>query len=283
MPFYNQADTTISNFTWNTKPAANEVGCRQVFISDIGVNGSLWCSNGTTWSPVGSVLLKNSNKGFVIPSLAAADAATYSQSGTTLTVTCVGHTLVASLNGSDIYLGIGTPTLGVAPTAPKYANWFSNFTYIDANTFTCTAGNSQTGTGNILTNLAETYVTELEHTIKGGLLGANGGLATYCTQSRMSSANSKLTKQYYHTAVYHAPSRTTNSQSDRWYSEINTQNSEQFLVTPNSLYTGFVVSAGVANRYAIDTTVDRLHKVSMTLAAALEYQSIMQYRVELVR
>lgn len=269
--------------TWASFPGPTKAPQGLYFISDIGINGSLWYNNGTSFVPIAPVILSNINKGWIVPSMAAANAATYSQSGVTLTVTCPAHTMIAALNGADIYLAMGTPATGVTPTAPVYANWFTNFQYVDVDTFTCTAGNSQLGTGAINTNTSETYVLELEQTIKGGILSSNGSICTWCTQARSGDGSTKTTRVYYNTTPYHTPIRTTNSQSDRWYSEINTSNSDQYVSVPNSIYNGFTNSAGVYNKYAIDTTIDRKHKISMQSSAALAYQAIMSYRVEIVR
>lgn len=188
MPFYNQADTTTPNFTWSTKPAASELGRRQVFISDVGVNGSLWVSNGTTWSPVGPVILHNTYWGIIMHSMAAANAATYSQSGTTLTCTCTGHNIPATVhNGKSIHLTPGTPATG----AQLATGLYTNFTYVDANTFTCESTVSQTGTGAINTNTAATTIPGVTIPILGDLLGSNGWLDVYAFQQCNANANAK--------------------------------------------------------------------------------------------
>jgi len=43
-------------YTWATIPAANTVNGWTVFVSDVGVGGSFWTSNGTAWYPVGGVV-----------------------------------------------------------------------------------------------------------------------------------------------------------------------------------------------------------------------------------
>jgi len=74
---------------------------------------------------------------------------TYSQTGTTITVT-LAHTITADQNTAGVHLTIGT---GAALTG-----WFTNFTYVDATTFTVTSTVSQSTSGNLSGNTAETFV-----------------------------------------------------------------------------------------------------------------------------
>jgi len=87
---------------------------------------------------------------------------TYSQSGTTITVTLTSHLIPASvIDGCKVHLTIST---GGATTG-----WFTNFTRIDANTFQCTSSVSQSTSGNLGTNTAETYIP-WTYTYPAGLL-----------------------------------------------------------------------------------------------------------------
>lgn len=48
------------SYTWTTKPDPANSNLQTIFISDVGVGGSFWYSNGVKWRPVnGSVTLKN--------------------------------------------------------------------------------------------------------------------------------------------------------------------------------------------------------------------------------
>jgi hypothetical protein len=269
--------------TWAAFPGPTLAPIGTYYISDIGVNGSLWYNNGTTLDPIERILLQNNNKGWIVPSMLAANAATYSQSGTTLTVTATAHTLIAALNGADIYLVIGTVSTGVAPTAPVYTGWFTNFTYVDANTFTCTAGNSQTGTGAVNTNLAETTITELTYTLKGGLLGLNGGLACWQATAASSEASTKSAKFYLHTTNYQQPTFTTSSQGSRRYSEVSAANSQAVITFPEYLNSGFGPAAANYKKVSLDMTQSRDHAVKYTVSAALGHIAVMQHRLELIR
>lgn len=48
-------DTPV--YTWETIPAANTVNGWTVFVSNVGVGGSFWTSNGTGWYPVGGMVV----------------------------------------------------------------------------------------------------------------------------------------------------------------------------------------------------------------------------------
>jgi hypothetical protein len=101
----------------------------------------------------------------LVPSLAAANAATYSQSGNVISVdNGTAHNIPATVyNGATIYLAIGAISTGIAPEA-TFANFFTNFQRTGANTFTCEATNSQSGTGAVNTNTSSTNLLPIEIT-----------------------------------------------------------------------------------------------------------------------
>lgn len=90
--------------------------------------------------------------------------ATYSQTGTAVTVTWTSHGMTSALNGSDVYL--------VQSTGSLTTGWFTNFTYVDANSFTCTSSVSQSTSGNLGTNTSETTISS--YTMAADRLGING-------------------------------------------------------------------------------------------------------------
>jgi hypothetical protein len=129
---------------------------------------------------------------YIVASLVAANAATYVQSGTTVTITSAAHTMTAGLNGGNIFLLQGTVSSGVAPTS-AVAGMFTNFQYIDANTFSVQATNSQNATGNFLTNTAITTITPLNFTIPANSL-SSGNLKWNATLRANSSAGTKTAR-----------------------------------------------------------------------------------------
>lgn len=195
----------IPSFTWLNKPAsASFVG--QAIISDVGINGSLWYSNGSVWVRESLITLYNTYLGIIFPSLAAANAATYSQSGATVTVNCAGHNIPATVhNGKSVYLTPGAPSTG----AQLPTGLYTNFTYVDANTFTCTASASQTGTGPLNTQTSAITVTGFSVTVLGGLLGLNGFVDVYNFSMCNASAGTKRISFLYDTFSFKNPSPTS--------------------------------------------------------------------------
>lgn len=172
------------SYTWATKPSAVGQLGQLIIISDVGVNGSLWFSNGTKWVHESPIILQQATKGWIVPSLADANAATYSQAGTVITVTSVGHNIPATVHdGKDVYLAIAS--------GDAAAGWFTNFTRTGVDTFTCESSISQTTSGTVNTNTAETTVSGVAFTILGGLMGDSGTLEVVAQFSCKASAVAK--------------------------------------------------------------------------------------------
>jgi hypothetical protein len=187
-------------YTWANRPAVGTIGSR-IYISDVGEYGAEFVSNGSTWSHIGTIEIIQKGKGWLVPSLAAANAATYSQSGTTITVTSTGHNIPdLKYNTKDVYLNMGTAATGA--TIPP--GWFSNFTYISANSFTCISTVSQTGTGAVNTNLAEITPADITAIINGNLLGLDGKtIFSYLASTTGSASAKRLKMKFGTTAIIH--------------------------------------------------------------------------------
>lgn len=269
MPFYNQADTTIPNFTWGTKPAAGEFGKGQVFISDVGIYGSLWVSNGSTWAPTGPIVLHNTYYGIIFPSLVAANAATYSQSGTTLTCTSTAHNIPsAGTSGKSVYLTPGTPSTG----AQLATGLYTNFTYVDANTFTCTSTVSQTGTGPLNTQTSAIVTPGVSVTVPGNLLGLNGFLDATTTHMCNASAGTKRFSFLYDTLVFKNPIVSSSNIAFQDTHRVQNVNSaaKQIAYPPGGV--GFTGGSTIAlSTGTIDSTVNKLITGTLTLGSASDY------------
>lgn len=142
------ARDTYLNIVTNYPPA-NYVG-KQAFATDLGSQGrgAPVVSNGLNWRRLFSQAdFAGTLKHLIIGGLNA----TYSQTGTTVTVTWASHGLSAyEFNGASVYLVQNTGSLS--------SGWFTDFTYVDADTFTVTSVVSQTTSGNLGTNTAETDI-----------------------------------------------------------------------------------------------------------------------------
>jgi hypothetical protein len=269
------------SMTWASYPGPTLTPAGLYFFTDVGINGSLWYNTGISIRPVSDIVIQDSVLGFILPSLAAANAATYSQSGTTLTVTSAAHTMVAALNGSSIYLIVGTVSTGVAPVAPVDSGWFTNFTYVDANTFTCTAGNSQTGTGNINSNLTEIVVTGLTVVLKGGLLGTSlKSLHTLAEYSATTAAGNKNIKHKIDGSLYHNPVVTSGSYIYRAYAKIAAlSNTIQSVLL--YIYSGWGGTTVAPARLTKDTTTDKSITLTLQVEAANQYCAVLNNKVYL--
>lgn len=147
------------------------------------------------------VILANSSR-YLVPSLAATNAATYSQVGTTITVNNgTAHNLVNTLDGAYVYLRIGS--------GDALPGWYSNFTYVGDNTFTCTSTVSQTTSGTVNTNTALTLVTPEQVTLPGGYLGLMGKLKVSLLHINNNSASTKASRLVVAGSYVHFVQSTT--------------------------------------------------------------------------
>ena len=248
--------------TWANRPSVGTVGSR-IYISDVGEYGAEFVSNGTVWAHTGEIEIIQKAKGWIVPSLAAANAATYSQSGTTITVTSTGHNIPATAyNSKDVYLNVGTAATGA--TIPP--GWFSNFQRTGADTFTCVSTVSQTGTGTVNTNIAEITVGDLTSSVPGGLLGLNGKLMFSLLSSNNNSAGAKTARFNFNgTPLDYINTTATIS---------NLATDPVPIMNRNNQASQVLGYNGVSTILAVDTSVDITCNFSLTCAAASDYIAI---------
>jgi hypothetical protein len=234
-----------------------------VFVSDIGVSGvMMWC-NGTNLYSDDPIIAYQNNKGWLLPSLAAANASTYSQTGNVITVvnggaSPVAHNIPAVLhNGYDVYLAMGTAATGATITA----GIFTNFQYVDANTFTCVSATSQTGTGAVNTNTTLTTNTARDIPIKGSLLGANGRFEVDAISQNNNSVGAKTFKVSLGGSIILQQSQTTTTFSYSTPSVVN-KNSETSQFST------------VGGNPGVNTSADFVLTQSITVAAANDYMAL---------
>lgn len=258
--------------TWAQFPGPTLAPVGLYFISNVGINGSFWYNNGITLIPTAPITLHNTYYGIIMHSMAAANAATYSQSGTTLTCTCTGHNIPATIhNGKKIHLTPGAPSTG----AQLATGLYTNFTYVDANTFTCTSTVSQTGTGVLNTNISATQVPGIDVGIFGGLLGINGWLDVYSFQQCNANANSKRLQFKYGSLQFKnmSPASTTIAiqETHRLQNMESTANQMAFAFG-SAGYSGNGSVAPVLG--TIDSSVTQSITTICTLAAALDFMTL---------
>lgn len=186
-------------------PAADYAG-KQAFATDLGSQGrgAPVVSNGLNWRRLFS---QADFAGVLKHIVVGGSGATYSQAGTTVTVTWTSHGLSAyEFNGASVYLTQNTGGL--------LSGWFTNFTYVDANTFTVTSTVDQSTSGNLGTNTAETdipvgftFPSTTGFVEVGDLLSFSGLIRN------KNSANSKIAKLYIGANLVASSTQTT---SNNW-------------------------------------------------------------------
>lgn len=266
--------STLPEFNWATKPAAADYSGRLIRIADVGVHGSIWFSDGTRWIHESPIILQQASKGWLVPSLAAANAATYSQAGTTITVTSVGHNIPATVHdGKDVYLAIAS--------GDAVAGWYSNFTRTGGDTFTCESSVSQTTSGGVNTNTAETTVSDLTKNILGGLPGANGSVVVSSNFTTMNSANAKTLRWKFDGVTVLTNSALGSAVDMSVTKSIRNRNSVSAQISRATTIPDLLGSASSPAVYsAVNTDADVSQTITLQLAVASEFICLESFLLE---
>lgn len=204
IPNYNAiapiAIDTIANLIANYDSTYNG---KYAIATDLGNELMMRSSNG--WRSLRSTTsIALSNIGLLI---IGGNGATYSQTDNTITVTWATHTLTSDINGSDCYLTAGTGSL--------ISGVYTNFTYVDANTFTVTSSTSQTISGNLGSNTSETFITISGSSNKLSAISSNilpgDQISLFGIRKGKNSANTKTIKTYMYNAITTSIAPTTNT------------------------------------------------------------------------
>jgi len=269
MPLYGKKD--IQTYTWATKPAANLVPIySEIWITDVGIVPVKFFSDGTNWQTDKSIQLSILSKKCIFHSFLAANASTYSQVGTLITVASTGHLLLAALNDGEIYLDAATGAL--------LPGWYTGFTYIDANSFTCISTISQTISGT-LTSRANTSVavTAYNTTLRGGLLGKYGHLENIVTLA--SASTGSKTYGGFGTSNLEMGANTA-ARAFTGLVNDGTETGQWYLL---NTATGFAVANGGPYERALDTTTDLTLQQKLTIISNNTWIALYSSRMTLYR
>jgi hypothetical protein len=238
---------------------------------DTSLSLPVWSDGVSIWSPLISALsvFNKNDTGYIVPSLAAANASTYSQTGTTITVTNGGGTPVAHNIASGVG-GVGYKIYLVFGSGAAVTGWYDNFTYVDANTFTCTSATSQSTSGIVNTNTSKVVVTPLLKTIPANTLGTTGKVRFAWNYSCNNSAGTKI-------MAIELAGTNVSSQSVTTVTFGN-KATEIFAVRNN---VGRIVPAG-GGSLGISTSVDTTLGPNLTLNSANDFMAIESYITELL-
>jgi len=247
-----------------------------VRVTDIGPNGTTWWCNGTTLVREDEFLLTYSNLSWILPSLTVANAATYSQSGTDVTVTAVAHNIPnsTSLNGGNVWL---SPLTGTAAEG-----WYTNFQYVSANSFTCVSAASLTTSGTLTTQTGVTRIATM-FTIPGGLLGTKGICRIDWQGRHLNSAGTKIYQDKIANSLIHGYTATATLSVSATRRFRNLTASSQLEISCPESAVGYNASVSGFVTSTEDTTTDKAITKNMQLNTASEYQALIGFHAYITK
>jgi hypothetical protein len=253
-------------YSWGDQ-TAEKVGKGLYYFDDI---KSVLYSNGEEYVAGTPIKLIDFQGQLVVPALAAANAATYSQSGNVLTVNNgVAHNIPATVfNGATVYLAIGTVSTGVAPTA-TVANFFANFQYVSATAFTCLATNSQDGTGAVNTNTSPTILLPLSKTYAAGLIEVGRNISVLGVVSNNNSVGVKTFNTLINGFVVH------NAQASTAVNTLLGSVNAATLINNNKM----VRASTIATPITFDPTQNLTVSARIDIAAANDWMCLESLRI----
>lgn len=265
----NPGARVAASYTWATKPAAVSVPTyTEIWVTDIAQTPVKMFSDGTTWQADTPIELSTISRTAILHSFLAANASIYSQTGTLVTVTSAAHLLHNGLDGADIYLH---PATGAAAEGT-----YSNFTYINANSFSCTSTVSQTTSGTLTSKASINQILPSYNvTLRGGLMGAFGQIEEIAVLEAAGSG----AKNYYGFG-FDTTFGTCNTQisgaskATRVISNISNRGVEnkQLIIVNVSSGLGFGAAAPIY--YTRDTSADMLLETVASVSSANEWLAV---------
>jgi hypothetical protein len=213
-------------------------------------------------------VVKNAT-GIIVPAHVTGSAATWSQTGTTVTVTSAAHTIPATVyDGYKVYLSSATTT-----GMPLAAGLYDNFARTGTGTYTFTvpATMAQTATGTVTTNITETVISDLTTLLPANAMGLTGRLRYTGATSNNNNAGTKTCKIKLDTQVIGTVATTTavfgNLALDNFFNR-------------GTAARNVIQSTGVAT--AVDTSTDLNITVTLQNSAADQFVALDSVLVELI-
>ena len=268
-------------------PAASGVTGQIYNVTDVGINGSLWQSNGTTWAPVNGVItLGVQNMYMIIPS-----SGSIGNNGALTGITALTNTaglLLGAGNGVYMYFPLNAIATGIA------AGWYYVVLYsttagtIYNNTYTSGVPTIPTSPTAFVTTGPGAYtqttaaITSYQFTVIGNTLGANG--AVFCVaemfKSNASTASVYLTGYYGGQNLWAGgPSGTGN------YASMYLSTFRNAGVTNRQHSAANYLSNSVAYNLSgtVDTTVNQTLSLTAQIANAADFLVISGNTIQLIR
>lgn len=117
--------------------------------------------------------------------------ATYVMDAGLVTVTKTAHGLTANQNGKNIWLMRGTGEIGFLASGTTYWEICTNFTYVDANTFTCNSKKLDVSSGNLSAGDQYYNAAAIQIVIPANSIGNTGWMRWAALISHNGTANQK--------------------------------------------------------------------------------------------
>jgi len=174
-----------STYTFATLPGSGTLG-QTVFVSDVGLAGTSFVWTGTVWEPsAGIISLAQSATPYVV-----APNATWNNTTGAFTL---GTALPTTYAGAWVYFsGVGVNSSTGGPAASGlYWCIFSSATVGQAYT-NSTASTQLTTTAGTMIQTINTNLNLVTVSVQGGLMGANGSLRVFSSNSTTNSGGTKL-------------------------------------------------------------------------------------------
>jgi hypothetical protein len=263
MPLYGNS---IPSYTWSTKPAASSF-LGQALFSDIGINGSVWYSNGTKWVHESPIVIAQSGIIIMIPSsgsigdngaltLTTALPATYSVGAY---MYFPANAISAGSSAGLYYVVMSSTTVGTI-----YNNTYSGG---QPSIPTDLVAFSTTGPG-AYTQSTGVEVTLVSFTVPGGVLGINGKLDFESIVENNNSGDSKSYKVKFDSVDLVAQSTTT-SLGGRYMATISNAGIENKQRTMSGATTASLTGTASVGASFQNTTVDTSQNVTASITGSL--------------
>lgn len=270
---------TLTGVTFANLPAASGVSGQIYKVTDVGPTGSLWQSNGTTWSLVnGQSLLFETNIPFIFIS-----SGSIGNNGALSAITAVPNTYPSAY----CYFPANAIAAGVA--AGWYYTVFSSTTAGTIYNNTYTTGQpiiptsptafATTGPG-AYTQTTGSQITGVQYVLPANVMGTTGSVVQHVDSMLLSNANGKYIRL---TAGGNANGGTVNAANQGAYSIesiFGNRNAANIQIATHYTWPGIITNAVYRT---IDTTATVTFAYTFQTATATDYMVQETYRVSLLK
>jgi hypothetical protein len=273
--------SVIAAYTWATKPSASAVPPGTVIrVTDVGVNGSLWWSNGTAWVHESAIVIAQSGIPMILPSSGSignnGDLSGIAPLPATYSGGCYmyfpANAIAAGVAAGLYYVVMSSTTAGTI-----YNNTYTSGTPAPPASPTAF---STTGPG-AYTQTTGADITLLSNTLIGGVLGNNGELRIKMLLGNINNANAKGVKNIFggQTISNVAGANSFGSIQERAIKNIGAQNSQ---ITAQLTTAGGNFGATAVVNFSVDASADVTVSQVAQLSTATDWIGIFALSAEVL-